>query len=42
MKNGENGVEAGGGPLSGVALSVGRPPAARCAGAKMSKNFNIF
>ena len=30
------------GPLPGVALSGEQPPAARCAGAKMRKNFSKF
>jgi len=30
------------GPLPGVALSGEQPPAARCAGAKMRKNFDNF
>ena len=30
------------GPLSGISLSGGLPPAARCAGAKMSEFFDHF
>ena len=30
------------GPLPGVALSGEQPPAARCAGAKIRKNFSKF